>query len=150
MSLPLDSDGFLRRECPKCELQFKWLPGGTGDEPDDYLDPPVYHCPYCGVSAPPDQWWTRQQLDYAQTMMAGSALGVIRDQLDDAFKGMAGGPLGIGIELSSDEPEPPDPLVEPDDMQGVQPPCHPWEPVKLDEDMGDSAYCLVCGARFAF
>jgi hypothetical protein len=25
MSLPLDGDGFLRRECPKCERQFKWL-----------------------------------------------------------------------------------------------------------------------------
>jgi hypothetical protein len=26
MSLPLDGDGFLRRECPTCEREFKWLP----------------------------------------------------------------------------------------------------------------------------
>ena len=25
MSLPLDSDGFLRRQCPACEREFKWL-----------------------------------------------------------------------------------------------------------------------------
>ena len=25
MSMPLDSDGFLRRECPTCEREFKWL-----------------------------------------------------------------------------------------------------------------------------
>lgn len=24
MSLPLDEDRFLRRECPNCERQFKW------------------------------------------------------------------------------------------------------------------------------
>jgi hypothetical protein len=24
MSLPLDEDGFLRRECPTCERQFRW------------------------------------------------------------------------------------------------------------------------------
>jgi hypothetical protein len=25
MSMPLDSDGFLRRECPTCEREFKWF-----------------------------------------------------------------------------------------------------------------------------
>ncbi len=25
ISMPLDSDGFLRRECPTCEREFKWL-----------------------------------------------------------------------------------------------------------------------------
>ena len=25
MEIPLDSDGFLRRECPTCEREFKWL-----------------------------------------------------------------------------------------------------------------------------
>ena len=26
MTIPLDSDGFLRRECPTCEREFKWRP----------------------------------------------------------------------------------------------------------------------------
>ena len=39
MSSPLDSDGFLYRECPICEREFKWLhtPEGdaTGETPSD-------------------------------------------------------------------------------------------------------------------
>lgn len=31
MSDPLDSDGFLRRECPTCEREFKWLPSCEGE-----------------------------------------------------------------------------------------------------------------------
>ena len=45
IALPLDNDGFLRRECPSCERQFKWFHGHTADRPDHYLDPPLYTCP---------------------------------------------------------------------------------------------------------
>jgi hypothetical protein len=48
ITLPLDSDGFLRRECPKCEREFKWHEGPTEDRPQDWNDPPVYWCPLCG------------------------------------------------------------------------------------------------------
>ena len=37
--LPLDSDGFLRRECPHCVQQFKWHHGPTADRPDGEIDP---------------------------------------------------------------------------------------------------------------
>jgi hypothetical protein len=31
VAMPLDSDGFLRRECPTCQQQFKWFsPLGGG------------------------------------------------------------------------------------------------------------------------
>lgn len=150
LSLPLDADGFLRRECPTCERQFKWLPGGTGEEPDDYVDPPVYHCPYCAQSAPVDHWWTPEQLEYAQSMAAGPAMDEIQRVIGDAFKGLSGGPFGIRVEVTADEPEPPEPLVEPDDMLGVQPPCHAWEPIKVDEGWNDPVHCLVCGNRFQY
>ena len=45
-SLPLDAD-FLRRQCPECGRQFKWHVGPTEDTPEEFVDPPVYHCPYC-------------------------------------------------------------------------------------------------------
>jgi hypothetical protein len=32
MSLPLDTDGFLRRECPNCERQFKSRPTQSSEE----------------------------------------------------------------------------------------------------------------------
>lgn len=46
MAVPLDLDGFLRRECPTCEREFKWL-ANTGEEeeasevPDEGLCCPV-------------------------------------------------------------------------------------------------------------
>lgn len=150
ISMPLDSDGFLRRECPNCDRQFKWLPGGTGEHPDGYVDPPVYHCPYCGRSAPPNGWWTQEQLDHAEAMMAEPAHNEVRNRLGDAFNGLRGGPLGMDVKISSEEPDPPEPLTELDDMIGVLPPCHPWEPVKLDEDWKDSAHCIVCGEPFDY
>ena len=150
ISLPLDADGFLRRECPSCERQFKWFPGGTDEKPDDFVDPPVYHCPYCGRPAPADAWWTGEQLEFAEASLAGPATDEIEYMLGDAFKSLQGGPLGITVDVESDVPEPPAPLVEPDDMLGVQAPCHPWEPVKVDETWGDEIHCLICGERFAY
>jgi hypothetical protein len=69
MSLPLDGEGFLRRECPTCEREFKWLPS---PDPEDDVEvaattegaeaPESYYCPYCAVSAPPDTWMTKAQV----------------------------------------------------------------------------------------
>jgi hypothetical protein len=65
ISLPLDSDDFLRRECPTCEREFKWLPqqedAGDGEDASaatarDAEAPQHYYCPYCAVTAPSDAW----------------------------------------------------------------------------------------------
>lgn len=44
----------------------------------------------------------------------------------------------------------PAPLFEPDDMIIIEPPCHPWEPVKVPEERADSGplFCLVCGETY--
>ncbi len=65
--LSLDSDGFLRRECPHCLQEFKWHNGPTEDRPEGEEDPPVYHCPRCGASAAPDQWWTPEPMPLSQS-----------------------------------------------------------------------------------
>lgn len=51
MSIPLDSEGFARWECPTCEREFKSLPTPDGQEPVPVADG-GYFCPYCGVQAP--------------------------------------------------------------------------------------------------
>lgn len=48
-----------------------------------------------------------------------------------------------------DAGEPPLPLHEPNDMLVVASPCHPWEPLKVDEASTKSLRCLICGAEFA-
>ena len=66
MAIPVDSDGFLRRECPTCEREFKWLPASEDDEEAADVSDGGYFCPYCGVQAPADAWFTEAQLAFAR------------------------------------------------------------------------------------
>jgi hypothetical protein len=146
IQLPLDRDGFLRRECPHCLEGFKWHHGPTADRPEGEVDPAVYYCPRCGATAGPDQWWTQEQLVFIHESAAGPAVREISDELEKAFRGVKGLTYKRG-EL--DEPEPPTALHEPDDMIVVAPPCHPWEPVKVPEEAAARVHCLLCGEPFA-
>ncbi len=67
MTIPVDSDGFLRRECPTCEREFKWLPASEDDDAAGMPDG-GYFCPYCGVQAPDDAWFTEAQLALARSI----------------------------------------------------------------------------------
>ena len=146
VQLPLDDDGFLRRECPHCLQEFKWHHGPTADRPDGEIDPPVYYCPRCGASAKPDQWRTEEQLTFIQESAAGPALRELSDELEKVFRGVK----GMTYKPSHDDgPEPPPALHEPDDMVILAPPCHPREPVKVPENAAARVHCLICGAAFA-
>lgn len=146
VQLPVDDDGFLRRECPHCLRQFKWHHGSTADRPQDEADPPVYYCPLCGASAAPDQWWTQEQLAFMKESVAGPALREISNELGKAFRGVKGLTFKSG---QVDEPEPPAALHELNDMIILAPPCHPWEPVKVPAESTAHAHCLMCGEPFA-
>ena len=148
VSLPLDVDGFLRRECPNCEQEFKWHHGKTVDAPEDFVYPDVYWCPRCGKSAGHDAWWTPLQLEYVHEASAGA----IHDQVTDILKDAVTMPRKSLIKMevkSGDRPDAPDALVEPDDMNIIASPCHPWEPVKVPDDSTAPYYCLVCGEPYA-
>lgn len=146
VSGPLDSDGFLRRECPNCEQEFKWFSHQDGDPDAEPVD--QYFCPRCGVAANTDAWWTPEQLDHAQGVAAPELDRFVQDAMKSAFKGVKG---------STHEPNPnftlgidaPQPLTEPDDMVIVGPPCHPNEPLKVPEDALGQVHCLICGRPFA-
>lgn len=149
ISVPLDSDGFLRRECPTCEREFKWL-SSTNEE---YVTEPVpdggYFCPYCGIQAPPSSWFTHAQLELVENMVATE---VVEPMLKDFGKtiegiGRASGGL-MTAKMEFDEPDEVDPLTEADDMRRVDFACHPSEPVKVLDDWDKQVRCLLCG-RFA-
>ncbi len=77
MSLPLDTDGFLRRECPNCERQFKRRLAATNQESTEEAVSPqseVYFCPYCNEPSTSDTWWTQEQIDFAQRQMLAEVL----------------------------------------------------------------------------
>jgi hypothetical protein len=144
ISVPLDSDGFLRRECPACEQQFKWRASGPDDEVE-HVD--QYFCPLCGRPAGPDAWWTHEQLENAKAAIVPEALQAVQDALGQAFKGNRSVSFKPATDLGAAPV--PKPLHEPDDMVIVEPPCHVSEPVKVPDDAPSPYYCLVCGSPFA-
>lgn len=145
VTLPLDSDGFLRRECPTCEHQFKWFNHQEGDADAESVD--QYFCPLCGVAAGVDAWWTPDQIEYAQAAGGPDIDRFVQDALGEAFKGLKGVSFkqNPGFTVGIDAP---DPLVEPDDMIIVEPPCHPNEPLKVPEASTEQVHCLICGRPF--
>lgn len=147
-TLYLDSDGFIRRECPACVGRFKWHSGRTDSTPDDWTEPPVYWCPLCGKSAPHGSWWTPAQIEYGIQAAAGQIQELAVEEMREATRGIRGGLFAFKVTTGETAPAP-DPIVEPDDMVIIEPPCHPWEPLKVPEDGRSRFYCLVCGEVFA-
>ena len=147
VSLPLDSDGFLRRECPNCGQQFKWHHGPANEEAESVADPTTYYCPLCGAPAGPDDWWTEEQLEYVR----GAAMPAILQSVQDELAAGLQHSKYVKFEMSSDASvdDVPSALTEPDDMSIVVSPCHAYEPVKVPDDASESLYCLVCGSPFA-
>jgi len=146
MSIPLDSDGFLRRECPTCEREFKWF--ATHSEGEDESAPVPnggYYCPYCAVQAPPDAWFTKAQLEQATSVITRELVEPELKRFKRQVERGSGDFINVGVDIDARE-EPP-PLTEADDMRRVDFPCHPAEPVKVDEDWNRVVHCLICGAQ---
>src|ERR1700721_2094648 len=77
VSVPIqkDTDGYLGRECPKCEEYFKITPG-TGIK-----GPAPCHCPYCGHEGDPQTYWTKEQIEYAKSVAMGKIMEAVRNDL---------------------------------------------------------------------
>jgi hypothetical protein len=149
VSIPLDTDGFLRRECPTCEREFKWLPadGEAGDaEPAPEAG---YFCPYCVVQAPNDQWFTKAQADHLASVGAHEFLGPLMDEMKRSFSGLNRPDSMIKVSVTGDAPQQPEPLSEQDDMRRVDFACHPGEPVKVLDEWDREVHCLLCGQAAA-
>jgi hypothetical protein len=149
ITVPVDTDGFLRRECPHCGAQFKWHHGPANAEAERHTPPPAYHCPLCGQPAGPDSWWTQEQGDYAQAQAAPAIAQFMDESLNDVFKGLDSKYIKVERTGHFDIPDAPAPLVEPDDMSIVMSPCHAYEPIKIPAEHTGPLHCLVCGAAFA-
>ncbi|TWX37395.1 hypothetical protein ES689_12195 [Frigoribacterium sp. ACAM 257] len=150
ISIPLDNDGFMRRECPNCLKQFKWHDGPANEDAEHQPSASAYYCPFCGQPAGLDQWWTTEQVEYTRGMAAPAAMQLMDDELSKAFRGLNSKHVKITKKGSFDKPAEPDPMVEPDDMIILASPCHAWEPIKVPADTQAPVHCLVCGQAFAF
>ena len=100
ISIPInpDEDGFTGRECPHsdCEGYFK-MEFGTGLEGRDL----PCHCPYCGHTAAHDQFWTKEQVKYIESVVTREVTEAIhRDLKEMEFNLEPKGPFGIGFSLT--------------------------------------------------
>ena len=138
MTLSIDDDGFLRRQCPYCGQEFKWLHSEEGELMPDG----GYHCPYCNERSE-DGWWTRPQLAHIESLPAGHA----EDMLDDSLNPLelsSSDFVKISVNPSPRESVPPVP-DEPNDMRRVEFDCHLMAPVKVVETWNGPVHCLLCG-----
>jgi hypothetical protein len=149
VSLPLDGDGFLRRECPHCLRRFKWHDGPANEEAESQPVPSAYHCPFCGQPAGNESWFTTEQVEFLDAAAAPAIAQLLDDQLDKVFRGASSKHVKFKRTGRMEAPPHPDPLAEPDDMVIVASPCHGYEPIKVPEDASGPLFCLVCGAAFA-
>ncbi len=145
-TIPLDSDGFLRRECPTCEREFKWLhtpeEGATGETPSDG----GYFCPYCGVQAQANSWLTKAQVELARRLVASRVVGPMLEKFADDVRSIGRNSREmVRAEVTADAPEESEPLTEVGDMTRVDCGCHPTEPVKVLDGWDGAVFCLVCG-----
>jgi hypothetical protein len=129
VSIPLDADGFVRRECPTCEREFKWLYTSGEEEGAETVADGGYFCPYCGVQAPGDAWLTQAQVALIGNMVEIEVVGPMIKSFADVY----------------DEPDRLDPLTEDDNMMRVDFACHPSEPLKVLADWRKAVRCLICG-----
>lgn len=105
ISIPPDEDGLIGRECPvpECESYFKIQPG-TGLKGENL----PCHCPYCGHAAGPDKFFTKAQVEYAQSVVLNQVTGaLLKDLKSLEFNHRPRGGFGIGISMKvSGQPTP--------------------------------------------
>ena len=131
---------------PVLRARVQWLHHGDSDLDVEQVS--QYFCPLCGTPARTDAWWTQAQLDYMQGAAGPELDRIVEGAMKDALKGVKGLSFKSNQNFSFDIPTP-EPLVEPDDMVIVEPPCHPNEPLKVPDDSTNHVHCLVCGSEFA-
>ena len=142
--MPLDSEGFLRRECPHCSKAFKWH-HGESDE-GSAMELAGYHCPYCNGQSV-DGWWTVAQLAAIEDETKFFA----ERKIHETFKGLERNSNQFVKFRTGSAPTRMNrpPLTEPEDMRRVTSACHRSEPVKVLEEWSGPVHCLVCGQAAA-
>lgn len=105
--IPADENALTGRECPQpgCEGYFK-IEFGTGLKGEGL----PCHCPYCGNTAGHDQFWTKEHIEYAKSVVMRQIMDAFHKDLKKLeFDHKPTGSFGIGISMKVKE-SPPRPI----------------------------------------
>ncbi len=97
ISLPPDEEGLVGRECPvtECEGYFK-IQFGTGLKGKDL----PCHCPYCGHEAGHNKFFTKEQVEYARSVVLNKVTDAfLKDLKSLEFNHPPRSSFGIGISM---------------------------------------------------
>jgi hypothetical protein len=136
LRIPLDGDGFSRRECPRCRAHFKlrWsareaavLAAGMARRVNllgtfEGRELPPRHCPYCAATAPAHEFFTpevQRHLD-AEAERLENEVRLHRFHLPDEWLG--DNPRASSAPLAAAPPPPPRP-DHADDLVRIGLPC---------------------------
>lgn len=79
VQLKPDDQGFLGRECPKCEMYFKFKPG-TGLPIDCCI------CPYCNYKGNNNEFFTKEQIEYIKSVALKQTIDPLLDEFGNSLK----------------------------------------------------------------
>lgn len=162
ISFPLDSDSFLRRECPFCCKEFKillrkeelmdlsketsesFMLETKEDNSEVQLDANDFFCPYCGQAAKNDTWWTKEQEAYIKIYINNILSNLINDNFIKPLKSDFRNSKTIRFEAKEMELTEPWISPESDDMVAVDLPCCQRK-IKVDEKWSGDIFCFFCG-----
>ena len=85
VSMPLEEDGHLGRECPECDQHFRIENDDYESLPDDL----VLWCVYCGHSDDHSEFMTKQQAERLERVVHDYGNQLIGQMLDSSFGRMA-------------------------------------------------------------
>jgi hypothetical protein len=160
ISLPVDSQGFVRRECPHCRRQFKVRGGPTdGATVQRYLgrhllfenhheiarDDCELYCVYCGKSAPTDEWCTPQQRAWMEKVADVLSKEIRYETLQAPMRNLS---LNPGVTFVAVPPAErlPEMRVESDDLRRGSFFCC-VEDVKIETHWVQPSFCPGCGSE---
>ena len=127
--IPADRNRFTGRECPQpdCQGYFK-IEIGTGLTGDGL----PCRCPYCGHAAAHNQFWTKEQIEYAKSVAMRKVTDAIHEDLKELeFDHKPEGAFGIGFSMKLES--------------GPQPPIRYYRERQLETE----AVCANCTLRYS-
>lgn len=131
--IPMDSEGYLDRECPSeaCEFEFKVL----GDDWKDKISGEHVTCPFCGHNADANKWFTQTQVKALQEAAAAQLASAIGGALKrDAQTWNRRQPRNSFIRMT---------------MQVKDKPQHVFVPPEAADPMRFKITCPDCSCRYA-